>query len=240
MVGHSYNVYGLLLIGATTICYEGKPVGTPDAGAFWRVCAEHDVVGLFTAPTAFRAIKKEDPDATFWTSHAPAKMRVLFLAGERADSATVDWARHHLKIPVIDHWWQTETGWCVAGNPFGLGVLPMKPGSTSVPLPGYLVDVVAETGEPVPRGTMGSVVIKLPLPPGCLPTLWQNDARMRDSYLEEFPGFYKTSDAGYLDEDGYLFLLGRTDDIINCAGHRLSTGAWRRCCPRCPTSPNAR
>ncbi len=224
VVGHSYNVYGPLLIGATTICYEGKPVGTPDAGAFWRVCAEHDVVGLFTAPTAFRAIKKEDPDAAFWTQYAPSKMRVLFLAGERADSATVDWAREHMKLPVIDHWWQTETGWCVAGNPFGLGMLPSKPGSTSVPLPGYLLDVLDEGGHQVPRGTMGSVVIKLPLPPGCLPTLWQNDARMQDSYLSVYPGYYNTSDAGYLDEDGYLFLLGRTDDIINCAGHRLSTG----------------
>ena len=224
VVGHSYNVYGPLLIGATTICYEGKPVGTPDAGAFWRVCAEHDVVGLFTAPTAFRAIKKEDPDAAFWTQYAPAKMRVLFLAGERADSATVDWAREHMKLPVIDHWWQTETGWCVAGNPFGLGMLRSKPGSTSVPLPGYLLDVLDEDGHQAPRGTMGSVVIKLPLPPGCLPTLWLNDARMQDSYLSVYPGYYNTSDAGYLDEDGYLFLLGRTDDIINCAGHRLSTG----------------
>ena len=224
VVGHSYNVYGPLLIGATTICYEGKPVGTPDAGAFWRVCAEHGVVGLFTAPTAFRAIKKEDPEADFWTKHAPSKMRVLFLAGERADSATVDWASTHLKMPVIDHWWQTETGWPVAGNPFGLGLLPMKPGSTTVPLPGYLIEILDEAGKPVPRGTMGAVVLKLPLPPGCLPTLWRNDQRMRDSYLETYPGYYMTSDAGYLDEDGYLFLLGRTDDIINCAGHRLSTG----------------
>ena len=224
VVGHSYNVYAPLLIGATTICYEGKPVGTPDAGAFWRVCAEHGATGLFTAPTAFRAIKKEDPEAKFWAQHAPDKMRVLFLAGERADSATVDWATQHMGLPVIDHWWQTETGWAVAGNPFGLGLLPSKPGSTSVPMPGYLIDVVDEAGTPVPRGTMGSVVLKLPLPPGCLPTLWQNDQRMRESYLETFPGYYMTSDAGYMDEEGYLFLLGRTDDIINCAGHRLSTG----------------
>ena len=224
VVGHSYNVYGPLLIGATTICYEGKPVGTPDAGAFWRVCAEYGAMGLFTAPTAFRAIKKEDPDAKFWAHYAPDKMKVLFLAGERADSATVDWAANHMKLPVIDHWWQTETGWPVAGNPYGLGVLPPKPGSVTVPLPGYLIDILDEAGKPVQRGTMGAVVLKLPLPPGCLPTLWQNDDRMRESYLTEFPGYYMTSDAGYLDEDGYLFLLGRTDDIINVAGHRLSTG----------------
>ena len=224
VVGHSYNVYGPLLIGATTICYEGKPVGTPDAGAFWRVCAEHGAMGLFTAPTAFRVIKKEDPDAKFWAHYAPPKMKVLFLAGERADSATVDWAASHMKLPVIDHWWQTETGWPVAGNPFGLGALPAKAGSVTVPLPGYLIDVLDEAGKPVPRGTMGAVVLKLPLPPGNLPTLWQNDDRMRESYLAEFPGYYNTSDAGYLDEDGYLFLLGRTDDIINVAGHRLSTG----------------
>ena len=224
VVGHSYNVYGPLLIGATTICYEGKPVGTPDAGAFWRVCAEHGAMGLFTAPTAFRAIKKEDPEAKFWARYAPAEMKVLFLAGERADSATVDWAANHMRLPVIDHWWQTETGWPVAGNPYGLGLLPGKPGSVTVPLPGYLIDVLDEAGKPVPRGTMGAVVLKLPLPPGCLPTLWQNEARMRESYLAEFPGYYMTSDAGYLDEDGYLFLLGRTDDIINVAGHRLSTG----------------
>ena len=223
-VGHSYNVYGLLLIGATTICYEGKPVGTPDAGAFWRVCAEYEAVGLFTAPTAFRAIKKEDPDAEYWKTYAPRKMRALFLAGERADGATVDWATQHLKLPLIDHWWQTETGWCVAGNPFGLGLLPIKSGSTTVPMPGYRVGVVDEAGKKVSPGTMGSIIIKLPLPPGCLTTLWRNDQRMRDSYLKDYPGFYTTSDAGYIDEDGYIFLLGRTDDIINCAGHRLSTG----------------
>jgi propionyl-CoA synthetase len=224
VVGHSYNVYAPLLIGATTICYEGKPVGTPDAGAFWRVCAEHDVVALFTAPTAFRAIKKEDPDARFWDQHKPGKLRTIFLAGERADSTTVEWASSHMGLPVIDHWWQTETGWAIAGNPFGLGMLPVKPGSAAVPMPGYRLEIVDEAGTPVPRGTMGSVVIALPLPPGCLPTLWQNDARMRESYLEAFPGFYATSDAGIMDADGYIFLLGRTDDIINCAGHRLSTG----------------
>ena len=224
VVGHSYNVYAPLLIGATTICYEGKPVGTPDAGAFWRVCAEHGAVALFTAPTAFRAIKKEDPDAKLWAQHKPEKLRAIFLAGERADSTTIEWATNHMGLPVIDHWWQTETGWPIAGNPFGLGVLPVKPGSAAVPMPGYRVEILDEASKPVPRGTMGSVVVALPLPPGCLPTLWQNDARMRDSYLEAFPGFYATSDAGLMDEDGYLFLLGRTDDIINCAGHRLSTG----------------
>ncbi len=224
VVGHSYNVYAPLLIGATTICYEGKPVGTPDAGAFWRVCAEHNAVALFTAPTALRAIKKEDPEAKFWAEYKPDKLRAIFLAGERADSTTVDWAMNHLSLPVIDHWWQTETGWAIAGNPFGLDALPIKPGSAAVPMPGYRIEIVDEAGQPVSRGTMGSVVIALPLPPSCLPTLWQDDTRMRESYLETFPGFYETSDAGLMDEDGYLFLLGRTDDIINCAGHRLSTG----------------
>ena len=224
VVGHSYNVYAPLLIGATTICYEGKPVGTPDAGAFWRVCAEYGVVALFTAPTAFRAIKKEDPDAEFWAEHKPSRLRAIFLAGERADATTVGWATNHMGVPAIDHWWQTETGWAIAGNPLGLGALPVKPGSAAVPMPGYRIDIVDEAGKPVPRGTMGAVVVALPLPPGCLPTLWQDDARMRESYLEACPGFYATSDAGVMDEDGYLFLLGRTDDIINCAGHRLSTG----------------
>ncbi len=224
VVGHSYNVYAPLLIGATTICYEGKPVGTPDAGAFWRVCAEHGVVSLFTAPTALRAIKKEDPAGALAQGHDMTKMRGLFLAGERADAATVDWAMETFGLPVIDHWWQTETGWCIAGNPKGLGLLPIKPGSATVPMPGYALEVLDEAGHAVPAGTMGDFVIKLPLPPGCLPTLWQNDGRMRESYLHDHPGAYKTSDAGFVDEDGHVFLLGRTDDIINCAGHRLSTG----------------
>ena len=224
VVGHSYNVYGPLLCGATTLCYEGKPVGTPDAAAFWRVCAEWNVVSLFTAPTALRAIKKEDPDGDGFRRHDLGGLRALFLAGERADAATVDWAMGCSGLPVIDHWWQTETGWCIAGNPLGLGMLPIKPGSASVPMPGYDVRIVDEGGQPVPAGTMGSVVIALPLPPGCLPTLWEQDGRMRESYLQDFPGFYKTSDAGLTDADGYLFLLGRTDDIINCAGHRLSSG----------------
>jgi propionyl-CoA synthetase len=224
VVGHSYIVYGPLIHGATSIMYEGKPVGTPDAGAFWRVIAQHGAVALFTAPTAFRAIKKDDPDGKLLRQHDLSKFRTLFLAGERADPPTVDWAEQQLKRPVIDHWWQTETGWCIAGNPVGLGQLPVKHGSPTVPMPGYQVDVVDEAAKPVGPNTMGSIVIKLPMPPGCLPTLWKNDARFRESYLTEFPGYYKTSDAGYKDEDGYVFVMGRTDDIINVAGHRLSTG----------------
>ena len=234
VVGHSYNVYAPLLIGATTICYEGKPVGTPDAGAFWRVCAEHGVVSLFTAPTALRAIKKEDPLGALAQGHDLTKMRALFLAGERADAATVEWAMESFGLPVIDHWWQTETGWCIAGNPKGLGLLPIKPGSATVPMPGYALEVVDETGHAVPAGIMGNFVITLPLPPGCLPTLWQNEGRMRESYLHDHPGAYKTSDAGFVDEDGHVFLLGRTDDIINCAGHRLSTGGMEEVLARHP------
>jgi propionyl-CoA synthetase len=225
VVGHSYIVYAPLLHGATTIVYEGKPVGTPDAGAFWRVVEDHKVAALFTAPTAFRAIKKEDPAGTFIKKYKIGSLRTLFLAGERADPDTVQWAEGMLGVPVIDHWWQTETGWGIVGNPVGLGMLPVKRGSPTVPLPGYDVVVVDEAAKPVPNGTMGSIVIKLPLPPGCLPTLWQHDARMRDSYLAEFPGYYKTSDAGFKDDDGYVHVMGRTDDIINVAGHRLSTGA---------------
>ncbi len=224
VVGHSYIVYGPLIHGATSIMYEGKPIGTPDAGAFWRVIAEHKAVALFTAPTAFRAIKKEDPDGKFIRQYDLSKFRTLFLAGERADPPTVEWAEAQLKVPVIDHWWQTETGWCIAGNPVGLGQLPVKHGSPTVPMPGYQVDVVDEATKPVPAGTMGSIVIKLPMPPGCLPTLWEQDERFKESYLTEFPGYYKTSDAGYMDEDGYVWVMGRTDDIINVAGHRLSTG----------------
>ncbi|NIX77936.1 propionyl-CoA synthetase [Microvirga terricola] len=224
VVGHSYIVYGPLLHGATAILYEGKPVGTPDAGAYWRVIAEHGVVTLFTAPTAFRAIKKEDPNAELLKGHDLSRFRALFLAGERADPDTVQWAERILKVPVIDHWWQTETGWPVAGNPMGLGLLPVKYGSPTVPMPGYVLEVVDEGGKPVPANTMGSIVIRLPLPPGCLPTLWHADERFRQSYLDPFPGTYNTSDAGYLDEDGYVWVMGRTDDIINVAGHRLSTG----------------
>jgi propionyl-CoA synthetase len=224
VVGHSYIVYGPLLHGATSVMYEGKPVGTPDAGAFWRVVSEHGAVAFFTAPTAFRAIKKEDPQGRLLASYDLRKFRTLFLAGERADPDTIQWAERLLNKPVIDHWWQTETGWCIAGNPVGLGQLPVKYGSPTVPMPGYDVRVVDEQSAELPAGKMGSIVIKLPLPPGCLPTLWQADERFKESYLTEFPGHYKTADAGFRDEDGYVYIMGRTDDIINVAGHRLSTG----------------
>jgi propionyl-CoA synthetase len=224
VVGHSYIIYAPLLHGATSIMYEGKPIGTPDAGAFWRVIAQHKAVSLFTAPTAFRAIRKEDPDGALIRKYDLSHFRTLFLAGERADPPTVAWAETQLKVPVIDHWWQTETGWCIAGNPVGLGMLPVKHGSPTVPMPGYKIEVVDEAAKPVPAGTMGSIVIKLPMPPACLPTLWEQDERCKEAYFNEFPGYYKTSDAGYLDEDGYVFVMGRTDDIINVAGHRLSTG----------------
>jgi propionyl-CoA synthetase len=224
VVGHSYIIYGPLLHGATSIMYEGKPIGTPDAGAFWRVISEHKAVAFFTAPTAFRAIRKEDPEGKFIRQYDLSTFRTLFLAGERADPPTVEWAEQQLKVPVIDHWWQTETGWCIAGNPVGLGMLPVKHGSPTVPMPGYQVDVVDEAAKAIGPNTMGSIVIKLPMPPGCLPTLWNQDERFKEAYLTEFPGYYKTSDAGYKDEDGYVFVMGRTDDIINVAGHRLSTG----------------
>jgi propionyl-CoA synthetase len=224
VVGHSYIVYGPLLHGCTTVLYEGKPVGTPDAGAFWRVIAEHKAVALFTAPTAFRAIKKEDPNGDLLEQYDLSTFRALFLAGERADPDTVQWAERMLGVPVIDHWWQTETGWAVAGNPLGLGALPLKYGSPTVPMPGYDLHVLDEGGKPVPPNTMGTIAIKLPLPPGNLPTLWNADERFRESYLTTFAGYYNTSDAGFLDEDGYVYVMGRTDDIINVAGHRLSTG----------------
>jgi propionyl-CoA synthetase len=224
VVGHSYIVYAPLIHGATSILYEGKPVGTPDAGAYWRLISEHGAVAFFTAPTAFRAIKKEDPGGKLLAQYDLSKFRTLFLAGERADPDTLHWAEGLLKKPVIDHWWQTETGWCIAGNPVGLGQLPVKYGSPSVAMPGYDVRVVDEQTKELPAGTMGSIVIRLPLPPGCLLTLWQADGQFVESYLSEFPGYYKTADAGFKDEDGYLFIMGRTDDIINVAGHRLSTG----------------
>jgi propionyl-CoA synthetase len=224
VVGHSYIVYAPLLHGCTSILYEGKPVGTPDAGAFWRVISEHSAVSLFTAPTAFRAIKKEDPQGKHIGRYDLSKFRTLFLAGERADPDTVKWAEDMLKVPVIDHWWQTETGWCIAGNPVGLGALPVKYGSATVPMPGYQVDIVDEASRPLAANKIGSIVVKLPLPPANLPTLWQQDERFRESYLAEFPGYYKTADAGFKDEDGYVYVMSRTDDIINVAGHRLSTG----------------
>lgn len=224
VVGHSYIVYAPLFHGCTSVVFEGKPVGTPDAGAFWRVASEHGAVCLFTAPTAFRAIKKEDPEGKFVKNYDLSKFRALFLAGERADPDTIKWAENILKVPVIDHWWQTETGWTIVGNPAGLGLLPVKHGSPTVPMPGYDVQIVDDGGKPVANGTMGNIVVKLPLPPACLPTLWQQDGKFKDAYLAEFPGYYKTADAGYKDEDGYLYIMGRTDDIINVAGHRLSTG----------------
>ena len=225
VVGHSYIVYAPLLHGCTTVLFEGKPVGTPDAGTFWRVIAEHGVVALFTAPTAFRAIKGQDPKGEFVGKYDLSAFRTLFLAGERADPETIKWAENQLKVPVIDHWWQTETGNPISQNPVGLGLLPVKYGSPGVPMPGYDMRILDDAGHEVERGTLGNVVIKLPLPPACLPTLWNADERFRTAYLAEFPGYYKTADAGFIDEDGYLFIMARTDDIINVAGHRLSTGA---------------
>jgi len=225
VVGHSYIVYAPLFHGCTTVLYEGKPVGTPDAGAFWRVIEEHKVAALFTAPTAFRAIKKEDPKGELIGKYDLSGFRTLFLAGERADPETIKWAEQKLKVPVIDHWWQTETGAPITNNPVGLGLLPVKYGSPGVPMPGYRMEVLDDAGHPAETGKLGNVVVKLPLPPGCLPTLWNAEKRFRAAYLDEFPGYYKTADAGFIDEDGYLFIMARTDDIINVAGHRLSTGA---------------
>ena len=224
VVGHSYIIYAPLINGCTSILFEGKPVGTPDAGVFWRVISEHNVAALFTAPTAFRAIKKEDPNGDLIKDYDLSAMRYLFLAGERADPDTIQWAEKQLDIPVIDHWWQTETGWTMAGNPAGLGLLPIKYGSPTKAMPGYQIDILSDEGEQLGAGELGNIAVKLPLPPGSFPTLWQNDARFVDAYLDEFPGYYKTADAGYKDEDGYLFIMARTDDIINVAGHRLSTG----------------
>jgi propionyl-CoA synthetase len=230
VVGHSYIVYAPLLNGNATILFEGKPIGTPDAGVFWRVINKHNVRVLFTAPTAFRAIRKEDPNGDFITENPMPGLRALFLAGERADPDTLKWAEEKLKVPVIDHWWQTETGWPMAGNPIGLDLLPVKHGSPAVAMPGYDLQVLDDAGHPVPNGTLGNVVVKLPLPPGCLPTFWNADERFHSSCLDEFPGYYKTADAGYLDEDGYIFIMSRTDDIVNVAGHRLSTGAMEEVC----------
>jgi propionyl-CoA synthetase len=224
VVGHSYIVYAPLIVGATTIIYEGKPVGTPDAGQFWRVIAEHGAKAMFTAPTAFRAIKKEDPKGALLGQYDLSHMRYLFLAGERLDPETYSWASDLLGIPVIDHWWQTETGWAICANPAGLELLPIKPGSPTKPMPGWDVRIVDASGRPVPPGEDGAIVIKLPLPPGALPTLWNDDERYVRSYLTAFDGFYLTGDGGRIDEDGYVYVMGRTDDVINVAGHRLSTG----------------
>ena len=225
VVGHSYIVYGPLLKGCATVLYEGKPVGTPDPGAFWRVISQHRVSVLFTAPTAFRAIKKEDPRGDYVGKHDLSRFRTLFLAGERCDPDTLLWARDLLGVPVIDHWWQTETGWAIAANCMGIDPLPVKPGSPSRAVPGYDVRVLDDEGREMPAGGMGSITVKLPLPPGCLPTLWGNEEGYRKAYLEQHPGYYVTADAGYRDEDGYLWIMGRIDDVINVAGHRLSTGA---------------
>ena len=225
VVGHSYIVYAPLFMGCTTILFEGKPVGTPDAGVFWRVISEHKVKAMFTAPTAFRAIKREDPNAELMKNYDLSNFKALFLAGERTDPNTLHWARNSLNVPVVDHWWQTETGWAIAANCIGLHEFLVKEGSPTKPAPGWNLKVVNADNQEVPAGEIGALVVKLPMPPGALPTLWQNDDRYVESYLEEFPGYYKTADAGFIDEDGYVFVMSRTDDIINVAGHRLSTGA---------------
>ena len=225
VVGHSYICYGPLIAGCTTVVYEGKPVGTPDAGAFWRVIAEHKVRSFFTAPTALRAIKRDDPEGLLIGGYDLSHLQAIYLAGERADPDTILWAQRHVKVPVIDHWWQTETGYAIAANPMGIEPLPVKIGSPTVAMPGYDVQVLDEGGHPVPAGTLGAIAIRLPLPPGTLSTLWNAEARFVKSYLSHFPGFYETGDAGYVDDDGYLYIMARTDDVINVAGHRLSTGA---------------
>jgi propionyl-CoA synthetase len=225
VVGHSYIVYAPLFHGCTSIIFEGKPVGTPDAGVFWRIIAEHQVCTMFTAPTAFRAIKREDPEGKLIKQYDLSHFRTLFLAGERTDPDTLHWAEEKLKVPVIDHWWQTETGWSIGANCIGIEMLPVKPGSPTRAAPGYDIRILDNDGNELPRGDMGAICVKLPLPPSCFPTLWNADQRYIDSYMAEFPGYYKTGDAGYLDEDGYIFVMTRTDDVINVAGHRLSTGA---------------
>ena len=225
VVGHSYIIYGPLLHGNTTILFEGKPVGTPDAGAFWRVASEHKVAALFTAPTAFRAIRQQDPDGDFIPKYDLSSLRALFLAGERCDPDTLHWAEEKLGIPVIDHWWQTETGWSIAANCMGIELAPVKPGSVGRAAPGWEVRALDEGGKDVAPGDVGAIACKLPLPPGTLPGLWNAEERFRSSYLETFPGYYETGDAGFIDEDGYIFVMSRTDDVINVAGHRLSTCA---------------
>ncbi|MQY42962.1 AMP-binding protein [Epibacterium sp. SM1969] len=224
VVGHSYICYGPLINGNTTIVFEGKPVGTPDAGTFWRVIEEHKVTSFFTAPTAFRAVKREDPQGEYITKYDLSSLKQVYLAGERADPDTITWAQEHLKVPVVDHWWQTETGWAIAANPIGIEELPIKLGSPAVPMPGYQIEILDEAGHPVEAGTLGAIAIKLPLPPGTLPTLWNAEDRFKKSYLNNFPGYYETGDAGMVDEDGYVYIMARTDDVINVAGHRLSTG----------------
>jgi propionyl-CoA synthetase len=225
VVGHSYIVYAPLLAGCTSVLYEGKPVGTPDAGAYWRLIARHGVKTLFTAPTAFRAIRREDPEGRLLAGHDLGSLRALFLAGERSDPDTVKWAEQKLKVPVIDHWWQTETGWVIAGNPLGIERFPVKYGSACRPVPGWDVVALGADGREARRGDVGALYCRLPLPPGTFPTLWNAPERYRQAYLAEQPGFYKTGDAGFIDEDGYVHVMTRVDDVINVAGHRLSTGA---------------
>lgn len=225
VVGHSYICYAPLIHGNTTLVFEGKPVGTPDAGTFWRVIEEHDVKSFFTAPTAFRAIKREDPKGEMIKDYDICGLRALYLAGERADPDTIEWAQRVMGVPVYDHWWQTETGYTIAGNPAGIEALPVKIGSPTVAMPGYDVQILDEAGHPMPAGELGAIAVKLPLPPGTLPTLWNAEERFIKSYLNTFPGYYETGDAGMIDEDGYLYIMARTDDVINVAGHRLSTGA---------------
>ena len=225
IVGHSYICYAPLIHGNTTLVFEGKPVGTPDAGTFWRVISEHKVSNFFTAPTAFRAIKRMDPKGELKQKYDLRNLRALFLAGERADPDTVKWAENLLQVPIIDHWWQTETGYVIAGNPIGIEKLPIKIGSPTVPMPGFDIKVLDRTGKELPAGELGSIAIKLPLPPGTLPTLWNAAERFKSSYLNTFPGYYETGDAGTIDDDGYIYIMARTDDVINVAGHRLSTGA---------------
>lgn len=224
VVGHSYIVYGPLLHGCTTVVFEGKPVGTPDAGTFWRVIEQHKIGTLFTAPTAFRAIKREDPNAELLKKYDLSHFRALFLAGERSDPDTLHWAEDNLNVPVIDHWWQTETGWAISGNPLGVHLFPIKYGSATRPMPGWDVQILNAENKEVPRGDIGAICVKLPLPPGTLPTLWNADERYKKSYLSDYPGYYQTGDAGFIDDDGYVYIMARTDDIINVAGHRLSTG----------------
>ncbi|WP_432450634.1 propionyl-CoA synthetase [Aliiroseovarius marinus] len=224
VVGHSYITYGPLVHGNTTIVFEGKPVGTPDAGTFWRVISEHNVKSFFTAPTAFRAVKREDPKGEYVKKYDLSCLKQVYLAGERADPDTIVWAQEQLNVPVVDHWWQTETGFAIAANPIGIEELPIKLGSPSVPMPGFDVQILDEGGHPMAAGELGAIAIKLPLPPGTLPTLWNAEERYKSSYLNTFPGYYETGDAGYKDEDGYVYIMARTDDVINVAGHRLSTG----------------
>ncbi|MCH8538230.1 MAG: AMP-binding protein, partial [Alkalimonas sp.] len=234
VVGHSYIVYGPLIAGCTTILYEGKPVMTPDAGAFWRICQQYQVKVIFAAPTAFRAIRKDDPEALLLQNHDISSVQTIFMAGERLDPATYEWVREKTNKPVIDHWWQTESGWPICANLMGIEALPVKPGSSSVPVPGFQIEVLDDTGQAVGANQQGNIVIKWPLPPGCLQTIWGNEARFEAGYLATFPGYYSSGDGGYIDNEGYVFIMGRTDDVINVAGHRLSTGEMEEIIARHP------